>query len=233
MNGSRTPAERTRWQQDQAIRMLAALEVEISVKGAMPHGGLLVCNHLSYLDVLVLAAQGPVVFVAKSEVRTWPVIGKLLETAGTILAERARPLTARKTAAQIRAALEGGLTVVLFPEGTSSAGASILPYKPSLLQAALDAGVPITPAALAYQAERGDPASEVCYWGDATFLPHLLRMAGLEKINAHLSIGPACILPPARKLAALELHKLSAELLAGMTGPSPSLGSGENNSPTS
>lgn len=197
--------------------MLAALEIEISVKGHLPCGGLLVCNHLGYLDILVIAAQGPVVFVAKSDVRKWPVIGSLLARAGTILAERGRPLTARKTAACIRTALEEGLTVVLFPEGTSSDGMSVQPYKPALLQAALDTGVAVTPAAITYQADGGDPAYDVCYWGDATFLPHLVRLAGLKKVKAGLSIGSPRSLPPDRKAAASQLHENSAGLLADLT----------------
>jgi 1-acyl-sn-glycerol-3-phosphate acyltransferase len=215
--GSSDPAARTVWQQRQARRMLAALEIEISVKGHLPRGGLLVCNHLGYLDVLVIAAQGPVVFVAKSDVRKWPVIGTLLERSGTILAERGRPLTAGTTAGHIQTALEEGLTVVLFPEGTSSDGSSVLPYKPALLQAALDAGVAVTPAAIAYQADDGNAARDVCYWGDATFLPHLVRLAGLKKVKANLNIGSARILPPNRKIAASQLHEDSAALLANLT----------------
>lgn len=208
--------ERGVWQQRQARRMLAALEIESSVTGCMPSGGLLVCNHLGYLDVLVIAAQGPVVFVAKSDVRKWPVIGILLERGGTILAERGRPLTARQTAGRIRGALEDGVTVVLFPEGTSSDGSSILPYKPALLQGALDAGAAITPAAIAYQADGGDAACDVCYWGDATFLSHLIRLAGLQRINANLNIGSARSLPPDRKVAASQLHETSTALLADL-----------------
>lgn len=198
--------------------MIAALELENSVRGSMPRSGLLVCNHLGYLDVLVIASLGPVVFVAKSDVGNWPVIGKLLERSGTILAERGRPLTARKTAARIRAALEEGLTVVLFPEGTSSDGSSVLPYKPALLQAALDAGAAVTPAAIAYQVDGGDAASDVCYWGEATFLPHLIRLAGLKMIHADLNIGFARSLPPDRKTAASQLHGDSAALLSDLLG---------------
>lgn len=197
--------------------MLAALEIEVSVTGCMPRDGLLVCNHLGYLDVLVIAAQGPVVFVAKSDVRGWPVIGKLLDLAGTILAERGRPLTARTTAGCVRTALEAGLTVVLFPEGTSSDGSSVLPFKPALLQAALDAGARVTPAAIAYQAVGGDAAREVCYWGEATFLPHLVRLAGLTKVEANLNIGTARSLPADRKTAAGRLHGDSAGLLGDLT----------------
>lgn len=199
-------ADRAAWQQVQAKRMLAALEIEVRVSGCMPGCGLLVCNHLSYVDVLVIAAQGPVVFVAKSDVRKWPIIGKLLETSGTILAERGRPLTAPATAASIRTALEHGMTVVLFPEGTSSDGSTVLPFKPALLQSALDAGASFTPAALRYQVDGGDAASDVCYWGDAVFLPHLIRLAGLKQTMADFTIGTSRDFFDDRKEAATQLR---------------------------
>lgn len=207
------------WQQRQARRMLAALDVRVSVTGTLPLQGLVVCNHLSYLDVLVLAAQGPAIFVAKSDVRKWPVIGNLLESAGTILARRGRPMTAKTTAGQIREVFAAGLPVILFPEGTSTDGSSILPFKPTLLQTALDAGVPVTPAAISYQTDDGNAADDICYRGDAVFLPHLIRLAGLESIHAALLIGISRNLPSNRKLAASQLHGDAAALLARIRDP--------------
>ncbi len=212
-------ADRAIWQQRQARRMLAALEVRVSVSGTLPPSGLVVCNHLSYLDVLVLAAQGPVVFVAKSDVRAWPVIGNLLESAGTILARRGRPMSAGTTAGQIREVFAAGLPVVLFPEGTSTDGSSILPFKPTLLQTALDAGVPVTPAAISYHTDDGNPADDICYRGDAVFFPHIIRLAGLGSIDASLSIGTAGILPENRKIAASQLHADATALLARIRDP--------------
>ncbi len=192
--------QRAAWQQRQASRMLAALDVEIHVTGILPVEGLVVCNHLSYLDVLAIAAQGPVVFVAKSDVRKWPAVGALLECAGTILAERGRPLTASRTSVEIRRVLDAGVPVVLFPEGTSSDGSEVLPFKPTLLQAALDANASVTPAAVCYQTDA------VCYWGDATFFPHLIRLARLRKVTGTLNFGVPARLPTDRKVAATILH---------------------------
>lgn len=207
------PAARAEWQQLQAKRMLAALEIDIRVSGSMPQNGLLVCNHLSYVDVLLIASQGRVVFVAKSDVRKWPLIGKLLETSGTILAERGRPLTAPNTVTCIRSSLEKGMTVVLFPEGTSSDGSSVLPFKPALLQAALDVGAFVTPAAISYQVIGGNAAHDVCYWGDAVFLPHLIRLARLKEIKANLMIGTPSRFQDDRKEAATRLHGHTLDLL--------------------
>jgi lyso-ornithine lipid O-acyltransferase len=214
----KTIPQKATWQQRQARRMLAALEVNVSVSGRLPTEGLIVCNHLSYLDILLIAAEGPVVFVAKSDVVKWPLVGGLLVCAGTILAERGRPLTAQRTGDEIRRVLDAGIPVVLFPEGTSSDGAEVLPFKPTLLQAALDAGAPITPAAVFYQAEGADPATDVCYWGDATFFPHLIRLARLRKIVGMLNFGQAAPLPGDRKEAARALQAEVTRLKNRLTG---------------
>lgn len=203
---SNTIAERAVWQQKQARRMLRALETQVTVKGKIPSQGLVVCNHLSYLDILVIAAQSPLVFVAKSDVRHWPVIGLLLKSAGTILAERSRPSSASDTAQGIRAVFESGLPVVLFPEGTSSDGSSVLPFKPTLFQIALDCQTTITPAAIHYQAETGNIAHDVCYWGDHTLVSHMIRLTKVKGLRASLRIGDPPTLPQNRKAAAQMLH---------------------------
>jgi lyso-ornithine lipid O-acyltransferase len=212
--------ERAAWQQRQALRFLAALDVEVRVTGKLPRQGMVVCNHLSYLDIPAIAAQGSVVFVSKADVRKWPAIGGLLECAGTILAERRRPMSAGTTAGEICRVLDEGLPVLLFPEGTSSDGAEVLPFMPSLLQAALDSGAPVTPAAIIYQVEGGDAAHDVCYWGDHTFLPHLVRLAGVRRITACVAFGAACELPSNRKLAAKTLHMQVTELMRRAAGQS-------------
>lgn len=217
--GLATSGERARWQQRQARRMLAALDIRISVSGTIPDDGMVVCNHLGYLDVLVIASQGPMVFVAKSDVRNWPLVGPLLGAAGTILAQRGKPLTAGKTGGQIRRALDHRRPVVLFPEGTSSDGANVLAFKPTLLQAALDGGSTITPAAISYHAETGDAAKDICYWGNAVFPLHLARLASLKNVTARLHFGYGAVVPEDRKQAAKMLHCKVSELLSGMKQP--------------
>jgi 1-acyl-sn-glycerol-3-phosphate acyltransferase len=173
----------------------------------------MVCNHLGYLDTIIIGAQAPMVFVAKSDVRKWPVIGLLLESAGTILADRSRRSSAAETSTEILRAMENGLPVVFFPEGTSSDGSSVLPFKPALLQIALDTRKPITPAAISYQATSGDLKNDVCYWGDHTFATHLFRLAKIQNLTAHLTIGVPPTLPKDRKAAARLLHAEVSGLL--------------------
>lgn len=186
--------------------MLRALEVRVEMTGKIPAEGLVVCNHLGYLDVIVIAAQAPLVFVAKSDVRKWLVIGRLLKSAGTILADRNRRSSAANTAEEMSIAMGNGLPVVLFPEGTSSDGSSVLPFMPTLLQIALDSGKPITPAAIYYAASTGDVKNDVCYWGDHAFVSHLFRMAKIHELAARLMIGSMPELPNDRKFAARVLH---------------------------
>lgn len=211
--GLNTSDERAIWQQVQARRMLAALDIQVSVVGPLPSGGMVVSNHLGYLDILALAAQGPMVFVAKSDVRGWPLVGPLLEASGTILAERGRPLSAGKTGEEIQSALSAGRMVVLFPEGTSSDGSGVLPFKPTLLQAALESRSPITPAAICYDSPEGNPATDICYWGEAVFPIHLARLATLGGICARLRFAPPALISADRKAAARDLRDTVAGLL--------------------
>lgn len=186
------------------------------MRGSFPEDGLMVCNHLGYLDTIIIAAQAPLVFVAKSDVRKWPVIGLLLQSAGTILADRSRRSSAAETSLEILHAMESGLPVVFFPEGTSSDGSSVLPFKPALLQIALDTRKPITPAGISYDAPTGNIANDVCYWGDHTLLTHLIRLAKIRELTAHLTIGDATPLPDDRKAAARSLHDEVSKLKSTM-----------------
>ncbi len=206
--------ERAIWQQKIAQSMLRALEVKVTLTGHIPQEGLLVSNHLSYLDAIVIAAQAPVVFVAKSEVIQWPLIGRVLKAAGTILANRHRRTSTGETAEEMRHAIECGLPVVFFPEGTSSDGSEVLPFKPALLQIALQTQKPITPAAISYTASSGDIAHDVCYWGDHTFASHLVRLGNIQNLSAHLLIGQVPALPSDRKAAAKILHSEVSTLLS-------------------
>lgn len=174
-----------------AARTLRALGVELTVAGPVPGPGLVVCNHLGYLDVLVLAACMPAVFVAKREVASWPVFGWFARRSGTLFVDRTRPRDCARIVLEMRRALVSGRSVILFPEGTSSGGAQVLPFRSPLLEAA--GGFPVAAAALSYSLEPGDgdPAHEVCYWRDMTFGPHLLRLLSRRRIHAGLAFAPA------------------------------------------
>src|SRR2546426_8473171 len=134
------PSARAAWLQGSSRRILRIFGLEAEVGGDIPTTGLLVSNHLSYLDILVLAAISPCLFVAKQEVKHWPLFGWFARLAGTVFVHRESRIQAATAASEIDAALRTGVLVVLFPEGTSSGGEAILPFKSSLLEPAAGKG---------------------------------------------------------------------------------------------
>ena len=124
------------------------LGIRIRTHGSMPSSGLLVSNHLSYLDIVVLSSIRPCVFVAKRDVARWPLFGWLAHAAGTIFVDRERRFSSPKVVNGIRDAIAGGSVVVLFPEGTSSDGSTVLPFKSALLESAVQLRSPIAAASI-------------------------------------------------------------------------------------
>jgi 1-acyl-sn-glycerol-3-phosphate acyltransferase len=172
----------------------------------MPSSGLLVCNHLSYLDIIVLSSIQPCVFVAKCDVAAWPLFGWLARAAGTIFVDRERRLSSPNSVDIIRKAIANGAVVVLFPEGTSSDGSAVLPFKPALLESAVQLRCPIAVASIEYALDDGSVADEVCYWRDMTLVPHLLNLFFKREIRANYSFSPPRIRAGNRKEIARELR---------------------------
>ena len=172
----------------------------------MPASGLLVCNHLSYLDVIVLSSILPCVFVAKRDISAWPLFGWLARAAGTIFVDRKRRLSSPAVVERTRDAISGGSVVVLFPEGTSSDGSTVLPFKSALVEAAAQLRCPVAAASIEYALDDGSVADEVCYWRDMTLVPHLLNLFFKREIRANYSFSPAQIRAGSRKEIARELR---------------------------
>jgi len=172
----------------------------------MPTRGLLVSNHLSYLDIIILSSIRPSVFVAKRDVASWPLFGWLAHAAGTIFVDRERRFSSAKTVDLIRNAIGYGLLVVVFPEGTSSDGSTVLPFKSGLLESAVRLRCPIAAASIDYALEDGSVADEVCYWRDMTLVPHLLNLFLKREIRANYSFSPPKIRAGNRKEIARELR---------------------------
>jgi 1-acyl-sn-glycerol-3-phosphate acyltransferase len=179
-------ARRAAWVHESFARLARRLSLAPTVGGEGT--GLVVSNHLSYLDIMVYAAARPLRFVAKSEVRRWPLVGILASLGGTIFVERERSLQVGQAARQIEQSLREGVPVLLFPEGTSSDGSSVLPFRPPLFEPAIRAGAYVTSAAIRYHAD-GVAEDEVTYWGDMVFLPHAFRTLCLEGLTAEISFG--------------------------------------------
>ena len=203
---------RARWQQYWGRRFAWLFGLQIEVIGRIPRRGLIVANHLSYVDILVLSAITPCVFVAKADVARWPVLGMLARIAGTIFIDRTRRQAVAGVNVRVEAAIRAGVGIVVFPEGTSSDGRTVLPFKASLLEPSCQAGCPLTPAALSYRLDGGSVEDEVCYWGDMVLLPHLFRLFQQRHIFARVVFGETFQQTASRKERAAALREQIAQL---------------------
>lgn len=191
-------------------RAVAALRVRVRTTGTPPPAGaVVVSNHLSYLDVPVLASVLPAVFVSKAEVRRWPFWGWMATMGGTVFVDRARRRDALRVLAGMDRALERGDGVVVFPEATSTEGATILPFKTSLLELAASREAPVHWVVLSYRvSEAGVRARErVCWWGDMTFGRHLLGLCALRAVDCTVRFGEPPIRAASRKALARDLRR--------------------------
>jgi len=200
------PAARAGWLQNSARRLLRVLRIETQVTGNIPSCGLLVCNHLSYLDILLLASLSPCTFVAKNEVKHWPVFGWFARLAGTVFVHRDRRAQAAQAVNEIETALRNGALVVLFPEGTSSDGETVLPFKSSLLEPAARQTHSVTAGLLRYELIDGDVSVEVCYWKDMTLVPHLVNLLSKRAVRASVRLAELREGSSDRKELARQLH---------------------------
>ena len=149
---------------------------------------LLASNHISWLDIHVINAFKPVRFVAKSEVRAWPVFGWMAVQLGTVFIRRDSARHARQVVDQMAAVLKAE-SVCIFPEGTSTAGESVLPFKPNLFESAILAKVPVTPVAIAYRSRSTGLRSDApAFIGEMGLLESMSKVISNRDIEAHLSL---------------------------------------------
>ena len=210
--GRPTQSARSQWLQWCSRRTLRVFSVQTECSGSPPQTGLLVSNHLTYLDILVLVSLTPAVFVSKSEVKYWPVFGWFAQLAGTLFVDRARRSDVARMNALIESSLAAGNVIALFPEGTSWNGSEVLPFKSSLLEPVVGTPHPISVGFLKYSLADGDPANDVCYWADMTFFPHLVKLMTKREIQAQVRF--AAVPQPAtdRKQLATQLHAAVVQL---------------------
>ncbi|MGA7274424.1 MAG: lysophospholipid acyltransferase family protein [Candidatus Udaeobacter sp.] len=198
---------RARWLHRWSRFACRVMGIRITTRGAMPQSGLLVSTHLSYLDVLVLSSIRPCVFVAKREVVGWPFFGWLARAAGTIFVDREQRLSSPAVVDLVRDAIARGSIVVLFPEGTSSDGSTVLPFKSALLESAVQLRCPVASASIQYALDNGSVVDEVCYWRDMTLVPHLFNLFFKREIRANYSFSSAKVRDGNRKEIACELRE--------------------------
>jgi 1-acyl-sn-glycerol-3-phosphate acyltransferase len=205
LRGPMTLEERAVWLKESASGVLKSLGIRWHVEGQPPACGLVVSNHLSYLDIPIMSATMPCFFVAKMEVDSWPIFGKAARSGGTIFLDRSSLESAMSVAEQIAERLKLPVPVLLFPEGTSTDGAQVLRFHSRLIDPATAAGAPITAAAIRYVLEGGVEERELCWYGDESFATHLWKVLGVAGFSAELRFFEPKIYPD-RRTAADQTH---------------------------
>ena len=200
-----SPAQRDRAITAWARRLLRVIGVRLhaGIAPSLPGGALLVCNHVSWLDIYLIYAAQRVHFVSKAEVRQWPVAGWLAHKTGTLFIERGRRADTARINAEMRTLMQSGAWVAVFPEGTTSDGRGLRRFMPSLLQPAVELNCPIVPAALRYRTLDGEHTSAPAYIDDIGMWQSLRHIVSEPGIVAELQFGEP--IPPnghRRELAA-------------------------------
>ena len=197
-------------------RMLEVLGLRLHVEGT-PHAGakLIVANHVSWLDVMAVHAVCPQArFVSKADVRHWPVIRHLVDSAGTLYIERERKRDALRVVHQMAQALRDGETVAIFPEGTTGPGPLLLPFHANLLQAAITSGAMVQPVLLRFADAHAPFSASATYLADTNLLQSLWRLCCGDDIVVHLTWMPprVCDEPDRRALASALRDSMGAAL---------------------
>jgi 1-acyl-sn-glycerol-3-phosphate acyltransferase len=214
------------WASDALVRfwsrvLLAALGIRLEVetyaggwRAAGAPGALLLMNHVSWVDVFVVAAVVPARFVSKSEIRSWPIAGALAAGVGTLFIERGRRHAVAKVNEQVAERLRAGQSIGIFPEGTTTDGRQLLRFHANLLQAPVAAGAPIVPVTLQY-VQDGAPSIAAAYIGDMNIAESVLRILVAPRLSVHLRVLPAISTEGATRHAlARQAHEVVRRALA-------------------
>lgn len=166
----------------------STVRLDVNIEGELPkQRGLVVSNHVSWLDIILIGQYLPGYFVAKSDISGWPVFGFISKQIGTIFIRRGEKKHITETAEKMAYLLRQNRTIFAFPEGTTTNGDDVLHFHASLFQPALQTGAAIHPVAIQYLGEAKNIAPFI---GDDSLLPHLIKMLSLDKIDVRLSFFP-------------------------------------------
>lgn len=204
-NRARRDRENRRWSR----KLLRILSIRLRIQDIpekFPGRCLVVLNHVSWLDIVLVNAARPMTFIAKSEIARWPLVGTLVTRAGTLYIERGSRAAVRRTNRHLSQALEEGALVACFPEGTTTTGDHVGRFHAALFQPAIDAGATLIPAALRYLDADGRRSEAAAYVGDDSLMKSIWMLASTPRLVATLSF-----LPPAAS-AGMDRRELSAKI---------------------
>lgn len=209
-----------RWSRQLVNILGVTLKVGAGEAAAETPHGFLVANHISFLDIFVINAIAPAAFVAKDDVRNWPLLGWLAQRTETIFLERGSRRAAQATREHLIAQLRARRLVAVFPEGTTSDGHTVQPFHAALFQSAIDAATPVTPVVLHYTDAAGRPSHAADYVGDTSLVACLWSIASADSLTAHVDVLP--MLPSSgvdRRHLAAHAHRLIGHALKREPGP--------------
>lgn len=175
-----------------AMQLLSIWGIDLEVRGKPVVSGpaLLVCNHISWLDILVIHATRHCRFVSKSELRDWPVLGTLATGGGTLYIERAQRKDAMRMVKDMAQSLRKGDVLAVFPEGTTGDGMGMLPFHANLIQSAIEAEAPIQPMALQFVDTKTNSISMAArYIDDDTLLDSVWSTLNARGLKAVVNFG--------------------------------------------
>lgn len=180
-----SPRARSLYAMEWARSLNRGCGVRVYRSGSLPpDGALLVANHRSYIDIIAILQNSPCLFLVKSEVTRWPVIGPAVRLSRCVPVDRKSPKSRTASLRSMASAIRSGASLCVFPEGTTSAGPGILPFAPGSFRLAAENGFPVVPVAIVYE----DPAS--AWVGDESFIPHFARTFAARTLPVSVHYGP-------------------------------------------
>ncbi|MBE7515333.1 MAG: 1-acyl-sn-glycerol-3-phosphate acyltransferase [Chloracidobacterium sp.] len=194
-----------RW--TQAFARITGMKLVVNGKPPEPPF-FLVANHLGYVDIAALRIAVEGVFVAKAEIRSWPFVGRIVASIGTVFIDRQNRRDIPRAGSEIIERLDEGEGVIVFPEGTSTKGEAVIAFNSSFLQFAAARHIPVSYAAITYLMPGGRLSANqaICWWEDIGFFAHLWRLLKEKEYTAVVTFGDAPIENSNRKELAKQLH---------------------------
>ncbi|MBN1527008.1 MAG: 1-acyl-sn-glycerol-3-phosphate acyltransferase [Candidatus Omnitrophica bacterium] len=201
---------------NKGVARIINLRVKVSGKVPSLSGGLVVSNHLSYIDIVTHGSTLPVRYSPKSDIAKWPLLGWYLALSRPIWIDRRSKQASKKALEEFAETMNNGMYLIVYPEGTSTDGKNgILPFKSTSFEAAIASNAPIIPVLTSYRQPPGEPT--VCWYGDMTLLPHAWQVLGFPTIEAELRFLEP-VFPegrPRKELASLVHEVMSLEYEKG------------------
>ena len=224
--------ERLKLNRAWSIKMLRLCGMRLVVHNddvRLDEGALVVCNHISWIDIYVINAWRPTPFVSKAEIRKWPVVGWLAQQLGTVFIQREKRSDAKRIMHELADRLNAGELMCVFPEGTTTDGLSMLPFHANMFQAAVSASRPVQPLCIMYEDAQGRQSTAPAYIDDLTLGDSLNAMLGGGPLTAHVYVGAPLAPGADRRLLAAEaeaavrgaLGVLQGGALGGVKNPAP------------